>query len=817
MPVQSDLQLLALTSTAQVSETQKTDTKCDNPSTDDQAPPPNLPVSNKIGNSYHADQATISKAATLEQRYIELLEKRIASLEEAQENQNSKGSEYKPDKKQDKDEEEEANGDNNKHIPDKQSEDTKEQRCNKNTDVNKVDSTEVTALVEDNAACDKADQEKAQESSRVRFTETRYDEHGYFKTTDADKGPPADQIEKKTNYAFVWSRVFDKENRYSSTDVEIQSEDLGDLLKINLSHDPWFPLHDKVIRFQSPFKALVHNWSKLLNVVDPCSGDNDKQSTAKKDLKQLMKQISTTNELTQYFQDFDPANMPKTVSFNLLWTIFPPGCLVCSTPVMQKDQVFILQACDTYEDEDSKTRFSLTCWAYDWNGETFNRVPYEFYIDSFSGTKAINTLDHYPLEHHRDVKEISARLVKRGTKYRDLCISKSGSQLFDYNGFSIEDQKGITRQELSSRKFSDRQVIIDFFSYNQYVAGGGRMGFKQPAEPYMFCSCAICFENDALKKTTRYCYDGIDKNEEFTEEQYLICPPRVLGFFMVRKTWAQLLVDDVGYLKKNIGDAFKKLVLEEKQKSLIRSLVSEHGEESEDGEGGSQHVEDIIEGKGKGVVILLHGPPGVGKSLTAESVAQDTNKPLFAVSVADIGLTPTEVEVNLSQLFNLASLWKAVLLFDEADVFLEARNKSDMERNALVSVLLRVMEYYEGILILTTNRIKTFDLAVQSRVHLAIRYQDLSAVDRKKILKNFSSQLTRENCSDLRAIENYIDDFDEDLNGRQIRNVFSSAMALARDRKEKVCVKDFRQVVKVIREFQKYLVEQSFKARQQVE
>ena len=127
------------------------------------------------------------------------------------------------------------------------------------------------------------------------------------------------------------------------------------------------------------------------------------------------------------------------------------------------------------------------------------------------------------------------------------------------------------------------------------------------------------------------------------------------------------------------------------------------------------------------------------------------------------------------------------------------------------------MEYYEGILILTTNRIKTFDVAVQSRVHLAIRFQDLSVEDRKKIFKNFYNQLTTENCDELKAIKDYIDDFDQELNGRQIRNVFSSAMALARERNEKVCLQDFKQVVKVTREFQKYLMEESLKARQRVE
>ena len=67
-----------------------------------------------------------------------------------------------------------------------------------------------------------------------------------------------------------------------------------------------------------------------------------------------------------------------------------------------------------------------------------------------------------------------------------------------------------------------------------------------------------------------------------------------------------------------------------------------------------------------------------------------------------------------------------MVLLDEADVFLEERTKLDLERNALVSVFLRVLEYYEGILILTSNRIGTFDEAFKSRVQLAIHYPLLS-------------------------------------------------------------------------------------------
>lgn len=127
------------------------------------------------------------------------------------------------------------------------------------------------------------------------------------------------------------------------------------------------------------------------------------------------------------------------------------------------------------------------------------------------------------------------------------------------------------------------------------------------------------------------------------------------------------------------------------------------------------------------------------------------------------------------------------------------------------------MEYHEGILILTTNRIKTFDVAVQSRVHLAVRYQELTVEDRKKVFRTFYNQLSSENCHDLQRIKEYIDEFDKELNGRQIRNVFSSALALARERNDKVTLKDFKQVVKVTGEFQKYLMEESVLARKHME
>lgn len=66
-------------------------------------------------------------------------------------------------------------------------------------------------------------------------------------------------------------------------------------------------------------------------------------------------------------------------------------------------------------------------------------------------------------------------------------------------------------------------------------------------------------------------------------------------------------------------------------------------------------------------------------------------------------------------ILELATHWRAVLLLDEADVFLAKRSMTDLKRNVVVAVLLRELEYYQGILILTTNEAQIIDAAFQSK------------------------------------------------------------------------------------------------------
>lgn len=128
----------------------------------------------------------------------------------------------------------------------------------------------------------------------------------------------------------------------------------------------------------------------------------------------------------------------------------------------------------------------------------------------------------------------------------------------------------------------------------------------------------------------------------------------------------------------------------------------------------------IIKGKGRGLIILLHGVPGVGKTSTAETIAETTGRPLLPVTCGDIGENASAVEKNLEQIFTNSHRWGCVLLLDEAEVFLTKRNLQDLTRNAMVSVFLRALEFYSGILFLTTNRVGTIDEAFKSRIHISL-------------------------------------------------------------------------------------------------
>ena len=203
-------------------------------------------------------------------------------------------------------------------------------------------------------------------------------------------------------------------------------------------------------------------------------------------------------------------------------------------------------------------------------------------------------------------------------------------------------------------------------------------------------------------------------------------PYSVHGFVLRSRKWRTFNIDDVEDVRNSSG--FDDLVLPPGHKDTVEALVNRHsrGTRTVDIRTEANTSMDLITGKGKGLIILLHGAPGVGKTSTAECVAEKTERPLFPITCGDLGESAMEVEESLERNFSLAHRWGCVLLLDEADVFLSLRNQNDLSRNAIVSVFLRTLEYYSGILFLTTNRVGALDPAFKSRIHISLYYPNLT-------------------------------------------------------------------------------------------
>jgi ATPase family associated with various cellular activities (AAA) len=330
---------------------------------------------------------------------------------------------------------------------------------------------------------------------------------------------------------------------------------------------------------------------------------------------------------------------------------------------------------------------------------------------------------------------------------------------------------------------ANKPYVLPNQTQNQPFAGQDLaiQGKKTEIDPNAPNAAANTQQSSYIKRLSA---EDIEKNKEIMlgrPDDLMFISPFAQGYSLRSKLWLRFYIDDCRPIDWN-DEAYDHLVYPEEQKDLVLTFVHNH-KKSRDASG---EVVDVIKGKGQGLIFLLSGPPGTGKTLTAEAVADRSRRPLLYLQAEDLGINASVLGANLKKFMEMATEWDAVILLDEADVFLGERNPVDIARNELVSIFLREIEYYRGILFLTTNLFNTIDTAFRSRVNIHLVFQTLAPENRKVLWQKFISRLplaigADESTSDEKPVELVKpstllsdEDFTElsqwDLNGREIKN-----------------------------------------------
>ena len=470
-------------------------------------------------------------------------------------------------------------------------------------------------------------------------------------------------------------------------------------------------------------------------------------------LKSIQSKIELSNDfslielsawLNEYFKDkreqLERMELDNKINFDNLESIISIGTKCIST-IMDQSVGFIVCRVERSVDNFGQKLFIVTGKLTSSYGDIFKQFDKKFVISEFRGAKDPSTLSVRPIN---DEELIS--LTERGKKL--IKYGKSGTYV-SYSGNMFR------RTYYGIYKFSaDGRCIVD------------PIGFSKKMPSYS-------------GNSNNY---GLADCENVTEDLMFMCYPFVNGFSFATKDWGEMYVENISDVHFD-DKAYDYLVLDESIKHMVKALVT-------NSEG---TFTDIIQKKSGGTIICLNGPPGVGKTLLCESLSELLHRPLYSIGAGELGVSVIELEAKLAEILQIAFVWNAIILIDEADIFMEKRSTNDIQRNAMVSVFLRLLERYQGIMFLTTNRPKEFDEAFHSRISISINYKDLDEDARFKIWTNLLDasgvNIDNQSINTLSKVK---------INGRQIKNAIRMGQCMAKESSQNLSCEIIKQVIPFI-------------------
>ncbi|KAI1763926.1 hypothetical protein GGR53DRAFT_343868 [Hypoxylon sp. FL1150] len=585
------------------------------------------------------------------------------------------------------------------------------------------------------------------------------------------------------DYSLILRRIVPQKqgDRDPVLQLEIQSKTLRKAFRqlatgrvnINLRRSP--------IIIREPYVEIYHCQEQIQEAI------KNADDTVKDELRLL--QTFQKDYMHEEIDDFESLESHGLISFDFLQHLFIPGSLVVLPnrfiSAFQPHWAAVVVQCQVSKNKNEK-EWDINLAYTNFDGASFGTVFTKLRFPAFNDIKKIIDLPAYPIKYHPQPESLLQELATRGKKYYSLCmdpelgrqyVSTGSHCYYDGSFWEVNDETTKAQQDTSNAQREPKK--------SRGICGETTPSLETYCNPPSSqCVSRVVIdlpgfveENPSFRDYVRHDNSGPSvilsrsRTETHSEShinrlQLITLPSFIPAFSLAKRSWGFVDVESIRDIQWDTS-AYENLQMDQKQKESVKRLVSTHRTSS-------SGFDDFISGKGKGLVFLLHGPPGSGKTMTAETVAESLHSPLYYTSGGELSIDKDRIEEQLQLIFQRIHRWGAILLLDEADTFMAKRGEDSLERNALVSILLRMLEYQSGILFLTTNRLSDFDTAFYSRIHVCIEFESPDAQRRTYIWSKIAGKLpaheiSRSEFERLGSLP---------LDGRRIKNVIKVASLL---------------------------------------
>ncbi|KAL8933989.1 MAG: hypothetical protein Q9211_005468 [Gyalolechia sp. 1 TL-2023] len=499
---------------------------------------------------------------------------------------------------------------------------------------------------------------------RVRYVKSEIDDNGDRHEKPGERSSTTvDRSYEDSGIAFVVKETWNKNKTRDRTDVIVKGQELRkimyDVLGKQLEHDQKTDWQAQEQTIDEPATEVLWYWNELCSA----ASSNEATEPGREDLQLLLDHLSEI-----YPEDVKLARSISSMTRVLakdLWCLFRPGTLVVSKPFQEEPQTELIQEYysfrlrNTEVDTEEMTITELSCY------------PVQYYqnSDGPSDPKAVEAL--------------KSHLIARGRKFRDLCRNSQPARQHTYDGELLTDDCGSyllehsivsidgratswkliaerNAEKVSPQEAYGKDSLDESKDDTSTPSGVCAVGSLRPMDAA--CKCRLCFDqsSNCTQWMRRFATKDTGHDSADEDRNYLLLPARLLGYCLNAKVWAQFHVNRIGGIETvDVDQMMQKLIFDEESEGVkedLKILIEQHGATESD------LIVDPVKGKGAGLVILLHGPPGVGKTLTAETLAKCAGKPLYVVGESDIGFDPKVAEATLGRIFELAERWGAVVL-----------------------------------------------------------------------------------------------------------------------------------------------------------